>query len=217
MSEWLLDEYQFAKEELEYNVRKKRYLFWLHRPVLHTTAGVFQPDFAALSVSSLVNGGKDTYLTVFTLSDNERPRVVSPLVELEAIHHSTRFKNISGSWSIDIWNKKEISLPEQKPQVKGFAKILNARLAAGEIVAWLEKPRFVVPQFTPEYMAIQKDGKFVFYVRRKVDKAAVTWAKSLYPYLHFQWLFRNAETVMESGPTYATEELARVGQELGVA
>lgn len=220
MSEWLLEEYQFAKEELEYDIRKGRSLFWVHRPILYTADGVFQPDFAALTRTAVISPTRDVdlYLTLFTLSDIDRPRVVNPLAELDAIHCSTRLKNLSGSWSIDLWSEKEISLPEQEPgPVKGFAKILNARLAAGEIVAWLEKPRFVVPSFMPEYMVIQKDGSFVFYVRRKVDKAAITWAKSLYPYLNFQWICRNAETVMESGPIYATDELALVAQSLGVA
>lgn len=187
--QWLLDEYLFAKEELEPDIhRYTDRVFWLHRPVLHVPQGVFQPEFMAL-----LSRKEDTHFRVYTLTSTARPRQV---VELDCNYFYQKMvfpREKSGYWPQDMGCDKELSLlsPDTEVWKDPAADQLNKMLKEGQILAWLEKPAFRVPEFCFDFMVIGRDGKMVFYLKTKskpnqTTLATLQWLKSLHPRMDFR-------------------------------
>lgn len=186
---WLLDEYLFAKEELEPDIhRYTNRLFWLHRPVLHVTQGVFQPEFMVLSSQK-----EDTYFRLYTLVGIDRPRQVVEL-DVSCFYHVMIYpRESAGYWPRSLGGDKEISLlsPDTEVLSDPAADQLNKMLKEGQILAWLEKPTFRTPEFQFDFMVIGRDGKMVFYLKTKSKPSQTTlatlhWLKSLHPRMDFR-------------------------------
>lgn len=220
--QWLLDEYLFAKEELEPNIhRYTDRVFWLHRPVLHVSQGVFQPEFV-----TLLSRKEDTHFRVYTLMGIDRPRQV---VELDCnyFYHNMICPRKDGYWPQDLGRDKEISLlsPDTEVWDSPAVEYLNKMLEYGEILAWLEKPAFRVPEFHFDFMVIGRDGKMVFYLKTKskpnqTTLATLHWLKSLHPLMDFRVMtiargkWYEAYTFPLSGDS---KELEAAAKQLGLA